>query len=128
MKLKIGDVVVMVFCIISTAIIFTSVTMNRTKADEMWVEVVIEREVVDTFPLNQNIQKNYTTELGTNTLIIEDGMVYIKEADCRDQICVDSKHGHFVGDAIVCLPNRFSVEIYGDPNQNGGGEVDAISE
>lgn len=128
MKLKPGDIAVIIFFVISTAFIFISVTTKHLTTNDMMVKVVIEREVVDIFPISENIKKTYTTDLGSNTIVIEDGLVYIEDADCRDQICVDSKHGQYVGDAIVCLPNRFSIEIIGDDSSEPGGEIDAISQ
>lgn len=124
MKLKIGDIIIILFFVISSTGIFLSHTLSRVVSDDMMVEVVIEREVVDRIPLNQNLEKTYTSELGSNTIVIEDGKIHVHDADCNDKICVNTKEAQYAGDAIVCLPNRFSVEIIGDL----GGEVDAISE
>lgn len=50
---------------------------------------------------------------GSNTLVIEKGEAYMKDADCPDQICV--KHGrvHYTHQVITCLPNRLTVTIEG---------------
>ncbi len=124
MKLKIGDIIIILFFLISSTGLLISHAMGRIVSDDMIVEVVIERQVVDRLALNQDVEKTYVSELGTNTLIIHDGKVHVHDADCKDRICVNTKEAQYGGDAIVCLPNRFSVEIIGEI----GGKVDAISE
>lgn len=52
-----------------------------------------------------------TVDLETNTLVIENGKVYMKSADCRDQICVKHAPIFETNDTIVCLPNKIIVEI-----------------
>ena len=47
-----------------------------------------------------------------NIVVIKDGKVYVKDADCRDKICVHhrpiSKSGE---DPIVCLPHKLAVSV-----------------
>lgn len=124
MKLKIGDILIVVICLLVTVGIVMSQISGRYLSDDMSVEVVIEREIVDSLPLNVDMTKTYESELGKNTLVIKDQQVYIHEADCKDLICVNTKSAVYAGDAIVCLPNRFSIELIG---QREGG-VDAISQ
>lgn len=124
MKLKIGDILIVVICLILTAGIVVSHVSGQYLTDDMAVEVVIEREVVDSLPLNVDMTKIYESELGMNTLVIKDQQVHIHEADCKDLICVNTKSAVYAGDAIVCLPNRFSIELIGEKE----GGVDAISQ
>lgn len=49
----------------------------------------------------------------TNTIVIERGQVFMKAAECPDQICVRHKPISKDGESIVCLPNRVVVEIKG---------------
>lgn len=55
---------------------------------------------------------------GTNTLVIENGKAYIREASCPqnagDVSCVDQGKKSRVGEIITCLPNRVIVEIVGE--------------
>ena len=52
---------------------------------------------------------------GTNILVIEDGKAYIREATCPGyQDCVEKGRISFVGESIVCLPNKLVVEIVGE--------------
>lgn len=61
-----------------------------------------------------------TTPDGRNTIKIENGEVYMLEADCRDRLCLN------VGQAtparpIVCLPNGVVITLI------GSDEADSVS-
>ncbi len=55
-----------------------------------------------------------TTKLGTNVVQIENGGARMVEADCHDKICIKEGFKNKNGQTIVCLPNRFVVEIKGE--------------
>ena len=48
----------------------------------------------------------------TNTIRIQDGVVTMSEANCRDQICVKTRSIDKNGEIIVCLPHQLTVEIF----------------
>ena len=47
----------------------------------------------------------------TNTLVIADGKADMIEADCPDQICVNTAAISVKNETIVCLPNKIVVEV-----------------
>lgn len=97
----------------------------RSMSDgQLVVEVRVDGEVVDEFSLEETVTKEYYTDFGFNRLIIVGGEVYIEDADCLTRSCIADGHRHLSGEALVCLPNRFTVEIIGGE----GGDVDAISQ
>lgn len=49
----------------------------------------------------------------TNVVCIRNGQVYMKEADCPDQICVHQGRKSKDGESITCLPNKVVVEVRG---------------
>ncbi len=57
---------------------------------------------------------------GHNLLLLENGAADMVEADCPDRICVDMHPIRYVGETILCLPNRVLVQIEGP----GEREVD----
>ena len=59
----------------------------------------------------ESLYRSKEIKLSHNTVIIENGKVYMKEADCKNQICVKHKKISEKGEVIICLPNRVSVEI-----------------
>ncbi|MEZ3464568.1 MAG: NusG domain II-containing protein [Lachnospiraceae bacterium] len=50
---------------------------------------------------------------GYNRLVIENGSVYMAEADCPDKYCMDYKPVSRGGETIICLPHRLVVEVTG---------------
>lgn len=59
----------------------------------------------------------------TNTVCIDDGVVYMKSADCPDQICVHQGKKSKDGESITCLPNKVVVEVRG----NERSEMDTMT-
>lgn len=58
-----------------------------------------------------------------NVLCIEAGKVYMKDADCPDQICVQHRAIANVGETIVCLPHKVVIQVVsGEPSQ----EIDIV--
>ena len=49
--------------------------------------------------------------LDGNTLIIKDGYVYMKEANCKNNICVHTGKINKKGESIICLPNKVIAQI-----------------
>ena len=54
---------------------------------------------------------NRRIELTGNTIVINDGSVYMESADCPDKLCVKHKPVSRIGESIICLPNKLSIEI-----------------
>lgn len=52
-----------------------------------------------------------TVKLAGNTVVIENGSVYVSDADCKNQICVNHSPITKKGESIICLPNKVIVEI-----------------
>ncbi len=123
-KLKKGDLIITITIVMLAALILMVNQMGSTSQGNLSVEIRIDGEVVDVFSLHENVTKEYHSEFGYNLLVIENGEVYIEDADCLTRSCIESGHRHKSGEAIVCLPNRFTVEIIGGE----GGDVDAISQ
>ncbi len=54
---------------------------------------------------------NAEIPLEHNTAVVCDGKVYMKDADCANQICVHHPAIQKSGETIVCLPNRVVIEV-----------------
>ena len=75
--------------------------------------------LVETLPLDVDVEKTYVTDLGSNTVRVRDGAMAIIAADCKNHNCVVQGSISGVGEQIVCLPHRFYVEIVADPAASG---------
>ncbi len=87
--------------------------MNRKPA--IIVEVSVDGVVVEELDLSKDTEivvKGYHG--GTNTLVIEDGQVYITDATCPDKVCIHQGKINRSGEMIVCLPNLMIAKIVGE--------------
>ena len=48
---------------------------------------------------------------GYNLVEVRDGTVSVKEADCRNQICVGTGAIRYPGEVIACIPHRVIITI-----------------
>lgn len=104
---------VLVLAVITLAVVLTKRTGNE-------VVVSVDGRVVKTFPLD--VDTGYEIEGaggGRNFLVIQDGQAYLKEASCPDLLCVYMGKISRVGQSIICLPNKVTVEIRGEKNDDG---------
>ena len=97
--------------LLAAAIILVKNIISNRDSNPLFVQVVIGQEVVDELPLDMPLVKTYETEDGINILVIENGECYIREADCYNQVCVNTGHKSSVGDSIVCMPHKLAATI-----------------
>lgn len=98
-------------------------------AGQRWLSVQVDGKVVDEIrllPAEEKQVYSYRTAYGTNTLEIQEGKVFVSEADCPDKLCMRQGKISRVGAMIVCLPNRFVVEIKSERANGNSGQPDVI--
>ena len=93
--------------------------MTRRKGNVVCVK--IDGIEVGRYPLDKDAE--YTLNNGTNILKIKDGQAYLIYANCPDKTCVKTGKIKYVGESIICLPNKISITIQGDAS----GGVDLVS-
>lgn len=82
-------------------------------------------EVEGTYPLAEDRTLVFEGENGGyNVVTIEDGFVFMAEANCPDQICVKHKPLNQTADPIVCLPNSLVVNVITNETEN---QLDGVS-
>ena len=91
------------------------------KEDGAIAVVEVNGVTVGSYPLS--VDGVFPLNGGTNVLIIEEGTARLVESQCPDHTCERTGRVRYVGQTIVCLPNRLSVTVTGDA-QNG---VDFVS-
>lgn len=55
-----------------------------------------------------------------NKVVIEDGEVWMEEADCPDKLCISQGKISKPGQTIICLPNKTMVTITGGKSEYDG--------
>lgn len=107
--------------IIGTIILFSVIGIVATQffqsSSSGDLDVLIRHggTVIKRIPLNALTDDTfvYLNNNERNEIIIKDGRVWIEEANCRDQICVNHRAISKNGELIVCLPHQLVVEIHG---------------
>lgn len=124
--MKKNDIVLLVIYITMTIAMTWYVVQDKINATADQIQVYSDGEVVKSIPLPA---KDQTFEIkndhGYVKVAIENGVVHVTEADCRDQVCVHTKAIDQGGEMIVCLPNKIYVEIKKKKEDN---QVDALSQ
>ena len=118
-KLRSDIILIGVLLIISLSVLlFVFLTREEGAIADVYVDGVKVAE----YPLS--IDGVYYLNNGSNVLVIENGTAYMREANCPDKFskngCVNTGKISYVGQTIVCLPNKIIVEIVGE----GEGLVD----
>ena len=117
-KILFDAILVLVLLAISLSVYFF-VFLGRDEGSV--VRVSVNGEVVGEYPLY--IDAEYTLNGGTNILTIENGTARMSYSDCPDHVCEITGKVRFVGETIVCLPNKLTVTVTG----NSDDAIDFVS-
>ena len=115
-----ADFVLAVFFIAAAAAVLVwSLGYFGGSADS--VVITAHGETVGVYSLSEN--REIVVDGGGNVVVIENGAVYMKSADCKNQHCVLHAPIRYGNEQIVCLPNKVLVEI----EDNGESEIDTVA-
>ena len=115
------DIMLIATLIIVCAAVFLIINFVAKK-DGITAAVKVDGNIVYMLPLDKNASVTVEGyQGGSNTVVIENGTVYMKDADCPDKLCEKTGKISKNGETIVCLPHRVVVEI-----QGGEGNVDSL--
>ena len=87
----------------------TMTDYSKLSVDEMVQKItrILRKDL-----LSENPDMEFTDDdLGSNTLVIEDGKAHISDADCGDHTCIHTGRISREGEQIVCLPHKLVIEI-----------------
>lgn len=114
-----ADIIFIAAAILLSLLVLLIITV--TKKDGAVAVVEIDGTVSGEYPLY--IDGEFSLNGGTNILVIENGTAYLSYSECPDHTCERIGKIRYVGETIVCLPNRLTITITGDAD-NG---VDIVS-
>lgn len=121
------DKILIVFIVIISLASLGFVKNRAVNTDEKYVSIQVNGEEVKKIIFDKKIiGKTFPikSEFGYNLVEIGDERVRVIEADCPDQIDVKQGYISQPNEIIVCLPNRFVVEIIGGKDD---GDTDHIT-
>ena len=117
-RLRYDLILIGALLVVSLAVVLIT---TLTRREGGYVEVEKNGELIATYSLSVNGE--YSLNGGTNVLVIEGGVAYLKDANCPDKTCVKTGKIRYVNQSIICLPNEISITVRGG-SDNG---VDLVS-
>ncbi len=124
---KIGKDIILISGIVFIAFLFWLVPFSVNGKREMGcgkVRVFQDGKEVGVYDIGkeQTVLFSYGEE-HYNLMVIEDGKVSVREADCPDGLCV--RQGGIVrnGESIICLPHKLVIRVESDKE----GAPDAVT-
>lgn len=51
---------------------------------------------------------------GTNTICYGEGKIWVEQADCKNQVCVNHAKASLVGEVIICAPHKLLIKVTGE--------------
>ena len=114
-----ADVIVVSVILLISLLLLLTVTLTMKKGASVRAEV--DGVTVGEYPLS--INGTFTLNGGSNVLVIENGEAYLSFSTCPDHTCEKVGRIKYVGQTIVCLPNKLSVTVFGDAEDG----VDLVS-
>ena len=122
MKLKKPDLLLLSALAAGGLLLGSALALGRSEG-----AVVVVRVSGDTVAeFSQNRDAVYRIEGANgaeNTLVIEDGQVWLEDASCPDRLCVRQGCIRHAGESILCLPNEVAVQIEGEADGSAGLDV-----
>lgn len=99
------------------------IIMRGGKENGVNAVITVDGEVYATLPLKEDTQIVVKdAHDGYNRIVVEDGRVFVSEADCANQVCVNTAAISHSGQVIACIPHGLVVTI-----EAPEGEVDAVA-
>ena len=87
--------------------------LRLTRAEGATVQVTVDGELYASYPLSEDTRVTIGDGEHSNTLVISDGEAWVEDASCPDKLCEQQGRIHYDDEMIVCLPNKFVVQITG---------------
>ena len=103
--LKKGDYVVIALVAVAF-LLSTALLLSFSKQGN---RVVIKQD--NQIIYDQSIDIDKKIDIGTNEIIVINGIVYMEKASCKNQVCVKTGEISKKGESIICLPNKVIIEI-----------------
>ena len=106
------DVIVIASILVVSALFALTTLITRTEG--AYVEIAQNGNIIGKYPLD--LDSVYTLNGGTNILTVKNGEAYMSYSSCPDHTCENTGKISYVGQTIICLPNRISITVVGEPD------------
>ncbi len=111
--LKKREMIIIIIVAALAAVSILLINQESSSSTERYIVITVNKELYKKIPFDDATMEKLVvqTDLGSNTIVIENGSVNVVDANCPDLVCVNTKPATQVGDMIVCLPHRLIIEI-----------------
>lgn len=75
--------------------------------------VFFKGKKIEIFPLQDNFENTFRLEGRDIVVSVDSGKAKVLASSCQQKICVHSSPISLVGERILCVPNRFYIEVEG---------------
>ena len=117
-KKRKNDIILIVIIIALSAMAFILINSFSSSGNEVIIEQNLKQTAV--LNINKNQEYNLYDNNGNicNTVLIKDGTVSMKYANCKYKICVNHNKISKNNESIICLPNKVVVTVVSDKNND----------
>lgn len=117
-KKSLYDIILITVLLVITLVSYLLYAGSGKQGDTVIVK--LNNDIIGKYDLH--INGEYELNGGTNKIVIENGKVYMHDANCPDKLCVQQGKISKANQCITCLPNKITVTV--DSNNQ---EVDLVS-
>lgn len=116
MKIKKGDKAVFIFVMLLTLALLGAYYVREyfvnNRYGELKALIKVDGKIYREIYLSDHEERfTITTDKGYNKIWVHDGGIEVEEADCPDQICVQTGFINKPGQMVVCLPHKLVITI-----------------
>ena len=119
--------IIMIAAMLLAALALYLISQVSLGAEASTIVVTLDGEEVLRRPLAVENTYDIAQDDGSlNVIAVENGAVYMKEANCRDGLCIRQGKMKNGAKTIVCLPHKIVVQLTGDAPVSDNSDLDII--
>ena len=119
--------IIMIAAMLLAALALYLISQISLGAEASTIVVTLDGKEVLRRPLAVESTYDIAQEDGSlNVIAVENGAVYMKEANCRDGLCIRQGKMRNGAKTIVCLPHKVVVQLTGDAPVSDNSDLDII--
>ena len=124
--MKKRDLIIIAALLVCAAALYL-ISQVSLGAEASTIVVTLDGKEVLRRPLAMEDTYEIAQEDGSlNIIAVEDGAVFMQEANCRDGLCIRQGKMRNGAKTIVCLPHKIVVQLTGDAPQSDDSDLDII--
>lgn len=107
-----NDIILIIILCITTGVACFFLYFKNDDIKNMQLQILVDGKLIEeySYSADEGFDKEIVLDIG-NTVVIENGQVYMKEADCPDGLCISQGKISKAGQSIICLPHKLVVRL-----------------